>query len=134
MTFDEGYNYCSSNRQAKFPGTTGFDYGRLAVFQTPDIYQCLIQAAWKWTAAHTIMIGAHNRNGTSNVLTDFLWARTSSTDDGCNIANATGKVFGNAVGNGSMVLVADAAQWDLTAHDQLSAMPVFCEFGKERCG
>lgn len=134
LTFNEGYDFCSSARQAWFPGTTGFDYGRLAVFQTPDMFKCVLESAATYTSSHYIMIGAHNRNGTANVLTDFLWGRTDRTDDGCNISNAFGKTNGKTVAPGPMVLVADVTRWVLEPHSENDVwyLPVFCEFGKTK--
>lgn len=141
-TFDDAYNQCSGDKATGFNGAS-FDYGRLAAFLTPSIYICVQRQLGAWQQGispyQKVLIGAHTQlQSVGDVLTDFVWARTNSMDNGCPIS--TNQATGASVSGGSLgwnVLTVDPANpYQFSAYNQnVTGMNVnfLCEYGKPVC-
>lgn len=139
-SFDAGYQACASMTVSVWRNITGFGYGRLATFQTPTAYQCVMEKLAAATSKTPILIGAHNKGQGGGRLTEFLWARTTGTDDGCAILSGTTDPAGvnitkvGSAGTNWMVLAANPqAPWNFYAYNQNATsnlgLQYLCEFG-----
>lgn len=138
-TFDDGYNRCNGDKIVGFNSIVGFEYGRLAAFETPAIYMCVAEQLRLWASSNKVFIGAHNKGQGGGALTEYVWARTTGTDDGCQIFSTepTGATVTpyNPTGTNWAVLVVDPMNpYSFWAYNQnASSLSTYylCEYGKE---